>query len=231
MDGELLGVVTSASVAGGYHAGDPLTMVETARMAAARGVSVGAHPSYADREGFGRRPLPVPPDELLAEIMEQVRAMESAAAAAGTRLRFVKPHGALYNRAAADADVARTVVRAAADVGLPLLCPSGSEMHRVALAAGVACYAEAFADRAYRSDGTLAARDAGGVIDDPAEVARRAVDLALHRKAVAIDGSVIRVEADSLCIHGDTPGAVTLARSVRQALEDAGIALRPFATG
>lgn len=231
-DGELLAVVTSASIACGSHAGDPLTMLETARMAAGRGVSVGAHPSYPDREGFGRRALPLPAEELFATIVHQVGAMAAAAAAAGTQVRFVKPHGALYNRAAAEAVVAEPVVRAAAALGLPLLCPHGSQMQRVAAAAGVTCYTEAFADRAYAADGSLVPRgSAGAVLHDPAAVAEQAMRLARHGEVVATDGSVIPVAADSLCLHGDTPGALGLARSVRRVLEDAGVALRPFITG
>lgn len=228
-DRDLLAVVTSASIACGSHAGDPLTMLQTARMAAGRGVSVGAHPSYPDREGFGRRPLSLHPDDLFTTIVEQVGVMVSAAAAAGTQVRFVKPHGALYNQAAAEPAVADPVVRAAAELGLPLLCPHGCHMQRLASAAGVGCYTEAFADRAYRADGSLAPRGSpGAVLHDPAAVARQAISLAVRGEVVATDGSVVPVVADSLCVHGDTPGAVRLARSVRRTLEDAGVALRPF---
>lgn len=231
-DRDLLALVTSASIACGSHAGDPLTMVQTARMAAGHGVSVGAHPSYPDREGFGRRPLSLHPDDLFATIVEQVVAMVSAATSAGTHVRFVKPHGALYNQAAAEPSVAEPVVRAAAELGLPLLCPHGSQMQRLASASGVGCYTEAFADRAYHPDGSLAPRGwPGAVLHDPAAVARQAIRLAVHGEVVASDGSVVPVMADSLCLHGDTPGAVHLARSVRRTLEDAGVALRSFLPG
>jgi UPF0271 protein len=229
-DRELLEVVTSASVACGYHAGDPSTMIETARTAAGLGVTLGAHPSYRDREGFGRRPLQVSPDQLYADVVYQVGAMAAAAVAAGTTLAFVKPHGALYNQACVDAGVAGAVVRAVATTGLALLCPHGSQMQRRAAAAGVSCYTEAFADRPYSPDGTLVGRATpGSVIDDPADVAARAVRLARRGEVSAVDGTVLTIPADSLCIHGDTPGAVELARSVRRALHDAGVVLRPFA--
>lgn len=229
-DRELLEIVSSASVACGYHAGDPVTMIETARLAGARGVALGAHPSYADREGFGRRALDLTPDEVFALVVYQVGAMVAAAAAAGTRLSFVKPHGALYNRAAADAAVAGPVVRAVAASGLALLCPGGSEMQRLASSAGVECFSEVFADRAYLPDGSLAAREhLASVMHDPEEVGARALRLVLDGQVVATDGSVLELAADSVCVHGDTPGALDLARSVRRRLEEAGIEIRPFA--
>lgn len=228
-DRELLDVVTSASVACGYHAGDPLTMVGTAKMAALRRIAVGAHPSYPDREGFGRRPMRITDEELFAAVVYQIGAMAAAAAAAATSLAYVKPHGALYNEAAADPAVAEPLVRAVATTGLPLLCPHGSRMQAAAEMAGVVCYTEAFADRGYRPDGTLVRRGSpGALIHDPAEVARRAVRMVQDGQVTAEDGSVVELRADSLCIHGDTPGALELARSVRRALEDAGVALRPF---
>lgn len=231
-DGDLLALVTSASIACGSHAGDPLTMLRTARLAAGRGVAVGAHPSFPDREGFGRRPFSLPADELFATVVYQVRAMTAAAAAAGTSVRFVKPHGALYNQAAADPAVAEPVVRAAAELGLPVLCPHGSHLQKVASAAGVACYTEAFADRAYAPDGSLVPRHVpGAVLREVEAVAGQARRLALHGEVVATDGSVIRVPADSLCVHGDSPGALGLARSVRSTLEAAGVTLRPFLAG
>jgi UPF0271 protein len=230
-DGALLEVVSSASVACGFHAGDPLTMVDTARRAAARGVAVGAHPSYPDRQGFGRRRVDLPADELYAIVVYQIGAMAAAAAAAGTSLRYVKPHGALYNRAAEDPLVAGPVVSAVASSGLPLLCPPGSQMQHAASRAGVECYAEAFADRAYAPDGRLAGRDfPGAVLDDPRQVAERAVTLVRTGRVAALDGSSVEVAADSICIHGDTPGALELAREVRRALEADGVSVRPFVT-
>ena len=235
-DHDLLQVVTSASVACGFHAGDPQTMVATARRAGAGGVVVGAHPSYPDRDGFGRRSMELDPEHLLAAVAYQVGAMVAAAATVGTRVGFVKLHGALYNRAAVDPATAEAVAEAVRVVGaaagrvLPLLCPPESELAARAGAAGLTVYVEAFADRAYRPDGRLADRSApGAVITDPEAVAARAVELVRHRRVTAVDGTVIGIEADSICVHGDTPGALQLARAVRRALEDSGVAVRPFA--
>lgn len=229
-DADLLQLVTSASVACGGHAGDSDSMRATAAAAARLGVAVGAHPSYPDREGFGRRDLSLPPSALRDALAAQVDAMREAATQVGTRLLFVKPHGALYNRAATDEAQAAAVVEVAAAAGLALLCPPRSAMEALGRRAGIACFAEAFADRAYLPDGTLAPRSQpGAVLDDADEVAERALRLATERRVVAVDGSVVQVGADSICLHGDTPGAVALARSVRRALEDAGVAVRPFA--
>lgn len=229
-DHELLRVVTSTSIACAYHAGDPITMLETARAAARLGVAVGAHPSYADKEGFGRVRLDVTADRIFADVLYQVGAMAAAAEAAGSRLTFVKPHGALYNAAATDPGVAEPLVQAVAELGLSLLCPAASEMQQAAARLGVRCYAEAFADRAYSPDGTLAPRHGpNAVIEDPEAVAERALRLVLDQRVVATDGSEIAISADSICIHGDTPGAVSLARSIRRSLEAAGVVVRPFA--
>lgn len=229
-DPELLEVVTSASVACGSHAGDPETMLRTARMAAARDVAIGAHPSYPDREGFGRRPMGLGEETLYAEVLVQVAAMAAVARAAGSSLAYVKPHGALYNQAAVEAAVATPVIRAVSVSGVPLLCPPGSEMERLAGSAGVTVYTEAFADRMYEPDGTLTPRSVpGSVIEDPAEVADRAVRMAVEGLVAARDGSLLAVAPDSICLHGDTPGALDRARRVRQGLLAAGVVLRPFA--
>ena len=235
-DGRMLEVVSSASVACGFHAGGPQTMVEVARAAVARGVAVGAHPSYEDRDGFGRRDMELAGPDLVALIAYQIGAMAAAAGVAGTTVRFVKPHGALYNRAAADPEVAEAVVDAVALAGrsignrsLALLCPGGSEMARRAESSGLPWFAEAFADRLYADDGTLVPRSrAGAVIADPDAVARQAVDLARRSTVATADGSRIDIRADSICLHGDTPGALDLAVAVRRALEDAGVAITPF---
>jgi UPF0271 protein len=228
-DVELLDLVTSASVACGFHAGSPATMLATARVAAARGVAIGAHPSYNDREGFGRRPVGAEPEDLFAAVLYQVGAMAAAARAAGSPLRFVKPHGALYTRASADPAVAEPVVRAAAEIGLPLLCPAGSRMEATARDRGVITYTEAFADRAYEPDGSLAPRtETGAVIDDPDEAAARAVRLAVHGLVMAVDGTEIPVPAQSICVHGDSPRALEIARAVRRSLTAAGVEIRAF---
>jgi UPF0271 protein len=225
-DDELLAVVSSASVACGGHAGDRASMAAVVAVAQRRGVTVGAHPSYPDREGFGRRPVDIPAGALLESLIAQIVALAEVG-----RPVFMKPHGALYNRASIDPTVATVVVEAARATRLPLLCPAGSEMAHRAAAAGVAVFAEGFADRAYTPDGQLAPRSAAGaVLDDPVEVAARAVALALSGTVAAVDGSALVVKADSICIHGDTPGAVVLAMAVRAELERAGVAVRAFAT-
>lgn len=229
VDADLLRVVTSASVACGFHAGGPSTMLDTARLARAHDVSVGAHPSFDDREGFGRRPVAVGPEALFAAVVYQIGAMAAAARAAGTALAYVKPHGALYNQAATESAVAEPVVAAVASAGVALLAPAGSELSRRAAAQGVTCFFEAFADRAYTPDGRLAPRgQPGAVLPDPAEVAARAVGMVLTGEVHATDGSTLEIPADSLCVHGDTPGALDLATAVRRALEDAGVEIRSF---
>ncbi|HZT65817.1 MAG TPA: 5-oxoprolinase subunit PxpA [Acidimicrobiales bacterium] len=229
-DPALLHVVTSANVACGFHAGDPATMAATVVAAVASGVTVGAHPSYADREGFGRRPLDVAPEQLAAELAYQVGALEGIARAAGGRVAYVKPHGALYNQAAVDRGLAGAVVDAVLPFGLPLLCPPVSELAAAADGAGLEVVGECFADRLYAPDGTLVPRDRpGAVLHDPDRVVAQALGLALGGKVTAVDGSDIDLQAASICVHGDTPGALELARRVRAALEDAGVTVRPFA--
>ena len=230
-DAALLDVVTSANVACGFHAGDPSTLLATVAAAAARGVRIGAHPGYRDLAGFGRRFLDVAPADLTADVLYQLGALDAMCRAAGTRLHYVKPHGALYNaivhhRAQADAVVA--AVRAF-DADLPLLGLPGSAVLVAAREAGLRGVAEAFADRAYAPDGTLVPRrEPGAVIHDEAEVVERAVRLASDATVVAIDGSIVRVEAESLCVHGDTPGAARLAAAVADGLRSAGVRLAPF---
>jgi UPF0271 protein len=231
-DDALLEVVTSASIACGFHAGGPDLMVRVARSAATRGVTVGAHPSYCDREGFGRTDIDLPPETLVATVAYQVGAMRAAAAVAGTTLRFVKPHGALYNRAAVDPAVAAAVVEALGVAGegmLAVLCPAGSTLAQRAEAEGLPAFFEAFADRAYRPDGTLLSRsEPGSVLTDPVAVGQQAVNLVTQGTVVASDGSTVELSADSICVHGDTPDAVALARVVRNVLEEAGLRVEPF---
>lgn len=230
-DDAVLGVVTSANVACGAHAGDPTTARRTCGRAAAGGVSVGAHVGYRDLAGFGRRFVDVDPGELTDDVIFQIGALQAVAAAAGTAVRYVKPHGALYNAIAHHRAQARAVVDAVrtVDPDLPVLVLPGSVVEAELEAAGMRPVREAFADRAYARDGTLVPRrHPGSVIDDAAVVAQRVVRLAADGEVVAADGTLVRIDAESLCVHGDTPGAVTLARAVRHALESAGIDVRPF---
>ena len=231
VEAALLDVVTSASVACGFHAGDPETMHATVAAAAARGVVVGAHPSYPDREGFGRRDLDRPPERIFEDVLYQTGALDGVARACGTTVRYVKPHGALYHRMDADEVCARAVASAARMYGdLVLVVPAGSKARAVAEGLGVTVAAEAFADRAYLDDGTLAPRGTpGAVLTDPDAVARQAVGLATQCAATTVTGDRIQVHATTICLHGDTPGAAELAERVRAALDGAGVELRPFA--
>jgi UPF0271 protein len=231
-DEALLSVVTSANVACGYHAGDAVTMRRVCEVAAGNGVAIGAHVAYRDLAGFGRRAMDVPPDELAAETAYQIGALEVFARAAGSRVAYVKPHGALYNRAVRDAGQAAAVVAGVAltGLGLPVLGLPGSALHAAAGRAGLPVVAEAFADRAYAADGTLVPRgQEGAVLTDPGLVVRRSVGIARDGTVTAHDGRPVAVRARSLCVHGDTPGATELARRVRAALQDAGIRPEPFA--
>ncbi len=238
-DAALLDVVTSANVACGFHAGNRPTMNATAAAAAERGVALGAHPSYRDRVNFGRVELEVSRAELAEHVHFQLVELDMAARRRGTRVRYVKPHGALYNRIVRDAEQAAGVVDAvlryaelAGEEPLPILGLPGSVVLSHARAAGVAAVAEAFADRGYRADGTLVPRGRpGAVLTDPDEVASRVVAMAVGEEIAAADGSRVVVSAASVCVHGDTPGAVVLARRVRSALEAAGVEVAPFATG
>lgn len=231
-DAALLRVVSSANVACGFHAGDPSTMLATCREAAANGVSVGAHVSYRDLAGFGRRAMDVPAAELRDEVLYQLAALASLARVAGTTVRYVKPHGALYNRIVQDAGQARAVVDAvvAFDPALALLGLAGSAVERAADEAGLRFVREAFVDRGYRSDGTLVPRtEPGALLSDDHEIAARAVRMVSEGRVIAADGTDIPVQVDSLCVHGDTPGAVAMALAVRDALAAAGVGVEPFA--
>jgi UPF0271 protein len=230
-DDTLLAVVSSASIACGVHAGDATTMAATLAAAARHAVTVGAHPSYDDREGFGRRHVEVTPAALTAGLVVQIAALRDMAGEAGTAVTYVKPHGALYSRMATDAATAGAVLDALAEFGdLTLLAPAGSPALDAAVARGVPVAGEAFADRAYGTDGALVPRAMpGAVIGDPSEAARRAVLLATEGTVPAVDGSRLSLEARSICVHGDTPGAAAVAGAVRAALEAAGVTVEPFA--
>ncbi|HEX2156770.1 MAG TPA: 5-oxoprolinase subunit PxpA [Actinomycetes bacterium] len=231
-DDALLEVVTSANVACGFHAGDPATIDRTVRTAVERGVRIGAQVSYPDLAGFGRREMDVAPGDLTADVLYQLGALEAFARAAGSRVRYVKPHGALYNRIARDPVQAAAVVEAVRryDPALPLLTLPGSAAMDAARAAGIPVVGEGFADRAYTAEGRLVSRrEPGAVLHDPQLVAARAVRMATEHRVESVDGSQVEVDVRSLCVHGDTPGAVDLARRVRAALEEAGVTLEPFA--
>ena len=231
-DAALLEVVTSANVACGFHAGDPATIDRTVRTATERGVAIGAQVSYPDLVGFGRREIDVPPGDLTADVLYQVGALEAFARAAGSRVRYVKAHGALYNRIVRDPVQAAAVAEAIRryDPGLPLLTLPGSAAAAAAAEAGIEAVGEGFADRAYTGDGRLVPRrEPGAVLDDPGRVAARAARMATEGRVGTVDGGEVAVEVRSLCVHGDTPGAVELARAVRTALEEAGVVLEAFA--
>lgn len=230
-DASMLAIVTSANVACGFHAGDPLTILATLREAARRGVAVGAHVSYPDRVGFGRRKMDVAPAELTADVVYQIGALQGLAAAAGTRVRYVKPHGALYNTIAGDAAQADAVIAGirAIDDSLCLMALAGAPILERARAAGLQVVAEAFADRAYTPSGALVSRrEPGAVLHDPDEVASRMLRLSSEGVIEAADGSDLRIEAQSICVHGDSPAAVAMARRIRERLTDAGVAIAPF---
>ncbi|MFI5764750.1 LamB/YcsF family protein [Streptomyces sp. NPDC051563] len=233
-DEALLSVVTSANVACGFHAGDPSIMRRVCELAAARGVRIGAQVSYRDLAGFGRRAMDVPAGELADEVAYQIGALEVFARAAGSRVSYVKPHGALYNRTVRDEDQAGAVVAgvllATGPGGLPVLGLPGSHLLAAAGRAGLPAVPEAFADRAYTPAGTLVPRgEPGAVVHDPDAVVARAVDMAARHVVTAADGSRIPVAARSLCLHGDTPGAAELALRVREALGGAGVRVEAFA--
>jgi 5-oxoprolinase (ATP-hydrolysing) subunit A len=231
-DSAIFRSVSSANVACGFHAGDPSTLAATCRDAVAAGIVIGAHVGYRDLAGFGRRFVDCSPMELADDILYQIGALSALAGAAGGSVRYVKPHGALYNAIVHHEAHAQAVVDAVRAFGgdLPLLLLPGSVALAKAEAAGLRGVAEAFADRAYNPDGTLVSRrEEGAVLHDPAVVAANMVRLATEGKLVARDGSVLRSRAESICVHGDTAGAVAMAAALRAGLESAGVEIRSFA--
>jgi UPF0271 protein len=230
-DQTLIPLVTSVNVACGAHAGDPLTIERTVQLAADHGVAVGAHPGYPDLVGFGRRDLDMTPAELEASIVYQVAAVAAFAADAGVPLRHVKPHGALYNAAAQDAALAAVIARAVARVSpsLVLVGLAGSSLIAAGRSAGLRTAEEGFADRAYEADGSLRSRRLDGAIHgDPAVVAAQALSIARDGVVTSHDGGRVAVRADTICIHGDSPGAAAFARAIRAALAAAGVAVAPL---
>ena len=230
-DDALLAVLTSANVACGFHAGDPSTMRRVAASAAERGVAIGAQVGYRDLAGFGRRRIDYAPDELRDDVLYQLAALDGFARVAGARVRYVKPHGALYNTAVADEAQAGAVVAAVKeyDPALPVLGLPGSAFLREAQRAGLRTVQEFFVDRGYTPEGTLVPRaQPGAVLHDPDEVTARVLRLVSDGVVAAVDGSEVAVEAASACVHGDSPGAVEMARAVRAGLEKAGVTVRAF---
>ncbi|WP_091181722.1 LamB/YcsF family protein [Microlunatus flavus] len=235
-DAAVIAAVTSANVACGFHAGDPATMAATVRTALEHDVAVGAHVSYRDLAGFGRRYVDATETELVGDVVYQIGALAGLCRTLGARIGYVKPHGALYNTIAdadgAGAKHARAVIEAvgAYDADLPLVGLAGSPLLDRAREAGLGVVAEAFADRAYTPEGALVSRrEPGSVLHDADEVAQRMVTLARTGSLQAVDGSTVRIEAGSICVHGDSPGAVAMAQAVRAALTAAGVELRSFA--
>ncbi|HUC76458.1 MAG TPA: 5-oxoprolinase subunit PxpA [Vicinamibacterales bacterium] len=229
-DTGLMKSITSANIAAGFHAGDPSVLRATIRTAKAHGVAVGAHPGFPDLVGFGRRELNVTAREAEDLVLYQVAAVAGVASAEGMRIQHVKPHGALFNMAVRNAELAAAIARAVAafDPMLLLFGLPGSEILKAGRSEGLRVAAEVFADRAYEPDGSLASRrKPGSVIHDPEMVVERAVRMVKDHTVVAIDGSVVPLQADTICVHGDTPGSDDLAASIRAGLERAGITVKP----
>lgn len=230
-DAAMLDIVSSANVACGFHAGDAAGILATLKAAKARGVVVGAHVAYRDLAGFGRRNMDVASADLVADVIYQIGALQGLAQAAGTAVQYVKPHGALYNTIAQDKRQATDVINAikAINPGLVLMALAGSPLIGWAREAGLTVMAEAFADRAYMPDGALVSRrEPGAVLHDPAHIAERMLQLVRHGTIEAVDGSQVRIAADSICVHGDSPGAVAMARVLRQRFEAEGVRIASF---
>ncbi len=233
-DAAMLDLVTSANVACGFHAGDPSTLRRTCELAARAGVTVGAQVGYRDLAGFGRRFIDVEPEQLADDVIYQIGALQAMCRVAGTAVRYVKPHGALYNAIVHHEGQAAAVVAAVRDYDpqLAVLGLPGSEFLRAAGEAGLRTVREFFVDRGYTAAGTLVPRTSdGALLDDPDEVTRRVLRLVADGVVAAVDGSEVRVEAESLCVHGDSPGAVAMAAAVRAGLERVGVRPVAFATG
>lgn len=230
-DDQAMPFVTSINVACGFHASDPSNMYKTVALAKKYNVAVGAHPSYPDLVGFGRRVIAASPAEIKADVMYQIGALAAFCKAEGVKMQHVKVHGALYNAAAKDIDAASAIAEAikAIDPELYMLCLNNSLMVSAAKNAGIKYVEEAFADRAYTAEGTLVPRSQpGSVIHDVNAVAERVLRMARERNVIAIDGTVVPINAQTICVHGDTPGAVDMIKAVRAKLEAEGIAFKAF---
>ncbi|MEV0462472.1 5-oxoprolinase subunit PxpA [Nocardia tengchongensis] len=229
-DAAMLDVVTSANIACGFHAGDPAIMRRTCALAVEKGVRIGAHVGHRDLPGFGRRAIAIAPAELRDETLYQIGALAAFAQAAGDRVRYVKPHGALYHQAAADRGLADAIVAALRDFDpdLALLGPAATELEHAARAAGTRFVGEGFADRAYTPEGLLAPRGLPGAVLSADAAVAQALSIARDGKAAAVDGGTVAVSAASICVHGDTPAAVEMARRIRAALTESGLPVRAF---
>lgn len=230
-DAAILKLVSSANVACGFHAGSPAGILETLKAANAQSVTIGAHVAYPDLVGFGRRNMDVASDELTADVIYQIGALQGLAQAAGTEVRYVKPHGALYNTIAHNERQAMAVIDGilAIDPNLPLVGLAGSPVLKWAQQKGLKTISEAFADRAYHADGTLVSRrEAGSVLHDARQVAERMLQLITEGGVQSIEGKFTPIQADSICVHGDSPGAIAMASQIRSLLETHGIAIRSF---
>ena len=223
-DAEVMPYITSANIACGYHAGDPATIRKTVRLALDHGVAIGAHPSLPDLQGFGRRVMKISPQDMYDLVVYQAGAVEAFARAAGGKLHHVKCHGALYNMAANDEGLSDAMVRAAKDLGVMLYCLSNSKNFQSAKKAGIPVAGEVFADRGYSDDGTLAPRDKpGGMIEDPAQSVKQVLGMVLEGHVLSLAGKRIPVAPDTLCLHGDQPGAVQFAQALRKVFKEKGI--------
>jgi 5-oxoprolinase (ATP-hydrolysing) subunit A len=230
-DDAMLGIVTSANVACGFHAGDPASLLRVCRAAAERGVRIGAQVSYRDLAGFGRRFIDIAAEDLLADVAYQIGALQAIAHASGSTVCYVKPHGALYNTIVTNREQGAAVAEAVhlVDATLPVLGMAGSVFFDEAARLGLRTVAEAFADRAYRPDGQLVSRrEPGALLHDPAEIADRVVTMVTSGQVTAIDGTQVAVSVESVCVHGDSPGAVEIATAVRDQLKAAGTDIRAF---
>jgi UPF0271 protein len=230
-DDAMLDLVTSANVACGFHAGDPAGLARTCRAAARRGVRIGAQVGYRDLAGFGRRYIDMTPEDLTADVIYQIGALQALASAAGSTVSYVKPHGALYNTIVTDPGQAAAVAKAVhtVDAGLPVLGLAGSEFFAAAAELGLRTVNEAFADRAYRPDGRLVSRrEPDAVLHDATAIADRVSSMVANAKVTAVDGSTIPITVESVCVHGDSPGAVQIATAVRDRLTADGLQLRAF---
>lgn len=230
-DDQVLGLISSANVACGFHASDPVTMDKTVQHAVSKGVHIGAHPGFHDLLGFGRRPMVCTPEEVKDSMIYQIGALQAFCSTHFTMLCHVKPHGALYNMAVKDMDIARAIVSGilCADSNLTLLAPYGSCLMTAAQEAGLPFAAEVFADRGYMDDGSLVPRSQpGAMITDAKEAADRVLRMIMEGKVRTVSGKDIPIKADSVCIHGDSPRAVEFAKAIRTSLEEAGVAIKAF---